>query len=88
MLFTVVVAMSVEGFNYALKVLHKKALKPEGISVQQKMLLSVMYFLMILSGYMSMLLCMTFNIEVILAIVLGMTISNLIVYLIKTNKEE
>ena len=88
MLFTVVVAMSVEGFNYALKVLHKKALKTEGISVQQKMLLSVMYFLMILSGYMSMLLCMTFNIEVILAIVLGMTISNLIVYLIKTNKEE
>ena len=33
MLFTIVVAMSVEGFNYALKVLHKKALTPQGISV-------------------------------------------------------
>ena len=82
MLFTVVVAMSVEGFNYALKSLHKKTLTPEGISLPNKLLLSLLYFFMITAGYMSMLLVMTFNIEVILAVVLGLTIANLIVYLV------
>ena len=43
---------------------------------------------MITAGYMAMLLCMTYNIEVILAVVIGLTISNMIVYLVRTRDEE
>jgi len=88
LLFAFFLGASVEVFTYMRGSIYDKAASSSSIPVSSKLLIAFMYLLMTLSGLWAMLLVMTFNVGVILAVVLGQVITNYICYALKMKQQE